>query len=103
MGGASSRSPTSSQEAGVQPLTTAGASGLPLTRLMGMYIFRNVGPEAMAAVRDGDAKLTDEDYVAGAQALADLADAGVLRRGLLDPRRRHLDEPVPHRHSRDDL
>lgn len=70
------------QEAGIQPLTTAGASGFPLTRLMGMYIFRNVGPEAMAAVRDGDAKLTDEDYVAGAQALADLAEAGYFGEGF---------------------
>ena len=70
------------QEAGIQPLTTAGASGFPLTRLMGMYIFRNVGPEAMAAVRDGDAELTEEDYVAGAQALADLAEAGYFGEGF---------------------
>ena len=70
------------QQAGIQPLTTAGASGFPLTRLMGMYIFRNVGPDAMAAVRDGDAKLTDDEYVAGAQALADLADAGYFGEGF---------------------
>jgi raffinose/stachyose/melibiose transport system substrate-binding protein len=70
------------QQAGIQPLTTAGASGFPLTRLMGMYIFRNAGPEAMAAIRDGDAKLTDEEYVAGAQALADLAEAGYFGEGF---------------------
>jgi raffinose/stachyose/melibiose transport system substrate-binding protein len=70
------------QEAGVPPLTTAGASGFPLTRLMGMYLFRTVGPDAMEAIRDGDAKLTDEDYVAGAQALADLADAGYFGEGF---------------------
>ncbi len=70
------------QQAGIQPLTTAGASGFPLTRLLGMYIFRNVGPDAMAAIRDGDAKLTDEGYVAGAQALADLAAAGYFGEGF---------------------
>lgn len=70
------------QDAGIQPLTTAGASGFPLTRLIGMYIFRNVGPDAMAAVRDGDAELTEEGYVAGAQALADLADAGYFGEGF---------------------
>jgi raffinose/stachyose/melibiose transport system substrate-binding protein len=70
------------QQAGVQPLTTAGASGFPLTRLIGMYTYRTVGPDAMEAIRDGDAKLTDEDYVAGAQALADLADAGYFGEGF---------------------
>ncbi|WP_210480101.1 ABC transporter substrate-binding protein [Naasia sp. SYSU D00948] len=70
------------QQAGVQPMTTAGAQGFPLTRLMGMYIFRNVGPDAMEAIRDGDAKLTDEEYVAGAQALADLAATGYFGEGF---------------------
>ena len=54
----------------------------PLTRIMGMYIFRNVGPDAMAAVRDGDAKLTEPEYVAGAQALADFAEAGYFGEGF---------------------
>ncbi|WP_019180711.1 ABC transporter substrate-binding protein [Microbacterium yannicii] len=70
------------QDAGVTPMTTAGASGFPLTRLLGMYIFRNVGPEAMAAVRDGDAELTEPEYVAGAQALADFAAAGYFGEGF---------------------
>lgn len=70
------------QEAGITPMTEAGANGWPLTRIMGMYIFRNVGPDAMAAVRDGDAKLTDPEYVAGAQALADFAEAGYFGEGF---------------------
>ena len=70
------------QDAGVVPMTEAGANGWPLTRIMGMYIFRNVGPEAMAAIRDGDAKLTDPEYVAGAQALADYAEAGYFGEGF---------------------
>jgi len=70
------------QDAGVVPMTEAGANGWPLTRILGMYIFRNVGPEAMAAIRDGDAKLTDPEYVAGAQALADYAEAGYFGEGF---------------------
>ncbi|AQX15654.1 hypothetical protein BCR15_07730 [Tessaracoccus lapidicaptus] len=68
--------------AGVTPMTQAGAAGWPLTRLMGMYIVRNAGPDAMVKVRDGQAKLTDPEYVAGAQALADLASAGYLGEGF---------------------
>jgi raffinose/stachyose/melibiose transport system substrate-binding protein len=70
------------QDAGVVPMTEAGANGWPLTRILGMYIFRNVGPDAMAAIRDGDAKLTDPEYVAGAQALADFAEAGYFGEGF---------------------
>jgi len=70
------------QDAGITPMTEAGAAGWPLTRIMGMYIFRNVGPDAMAAVRDGDAKLTEPEYVAGAQALADYAEAGYFGEGF---------------------
>ena len=47
-------------EAGYTPLAQPGAAGWPLTRLMGLYIFREVGPDAMEKVRDGEAKLTDE-------------------------------------------
>lgn len=69
-------------EAGVMPMTQAGASGWPLTRLMGMYIFRNVGPDAMQKIQDGTAKLTDPEYVAGAQALSDMAAAGYFGEGF---------------------
>ena len=70
------------EAAGYQPLTTAGADGWPMTRLMGMYIFRNVGPDAMAKVKDGSAKLTDPEYVAGAAALQDLAASGYFGTGF---------------------
>lgn len=70
------------QDAGVTPMSQAGAAGWPLTRIMGLYIFRNAGPEAMAAIRDGEAKLTDPEYVAGAQALADYAEAGYFGEGF---------------------
>jgi raffinose/stachyose/melibiose transport system substrate-binding protein len=68
--------------AGVVPITEGGQAGWPLTRLMGMYIFRNVGPNAMADVRDGKAKLTDPAYVAGAKALADLGTKGYFGEGV---------------------
>ncbi|GGO65186.1 ABC transporter substrate-binding protein [Microbacterium nanhaiense] len=70
------------EAAGYQPLTTAGADGWPMTRLMGMYIFRNVGPDAMAKVKDGSAKLTDPEYVEGAAALQDLATSGYFGTGF---------------------
>ena len=68
--------------AGYQPFAQAGSQGWPLTRLMGMYIFRNAGPAAMTDVRDGKAKLTDEEYVAGAAALQDMAEAGFFGDGF---------------------
>ncbi len=47
-----------------------------------MYIQRNVGPEAMADIRDDKAKLTDEAYVAGAKAFADYAAKGYFGEGV---------------------
>jgi len=67
---------------GITPITEGGAQGWPLTRLMGMYIFRNAGADAMKKVRDGQAKLTDEAYVAGAAALAELGAKGLLGEGV---------------------
>ncbi|HEY3406919.1 MAG TPA: extracellular solute-binding protein, partial [Propionicimonas sp.] len=68
--------------AGVTPITEGGQAGWPLTRIIGMYIYRNLGPTAMADIRDGKAKLTDPAYVAGAQALADLGGKGYFGEGV---------------------
>lgn len=62
--------------AGVQPFATAGKDGWPVTRLVGDYIFRTLGPDALQKVADGDAKLTDPEYVAAADAVAELGTAG---------------------------
>lgn len=70
-------------DGGYVPLAMAGAAGWPLTRIMGLHIFRNVGPDAMADIRDGKAKLTDEDYVAGAAALQDMAESGYFGEGFI--------------------
>lgn len=66
-------------DAGIQPFATgASGQGWPVTRLISGYLFRLLGPDAMAAVRDGDAELTDPEYVEAAQAVADLGAAGFL-------------------------
>lgn len=62
--------------AGATPFAAAGKDGWPLTRLIGNYIFRSVGPDAMEKVAAGEAKLTDPEYVAGAAAVADLGAKG---------------------------
>lgn len=69
--------------AGHQPFAQAGAAGWPLTRIIGMYIFRNVGPDAMEKIRDGEASLTDPEYLAGAEALQQMAEAGFFGEGFI--------------------
>ena len=64
--------------AGVQPLAAAGKDGWPVTRLVGNYILRDLGPDALQKVADGDASLTDPEYVAGADAVAELGAAGAF-------------------------
>lgn len=64
------------QAAGITPFAASGEQGWPLTRLVSGYLFRDLGPDALQAVADGDAKLTDPEYVAAAQAIADLGAAG---------------------------
>jgi raffinose/stachyose/melibiose transport system substrate-binding protein len=62
--------------AGYTAFSASGDQGWPLTRLISGYLFRSVGPDALKAVADGTAKLTDPEYVAAAQAIADLGAAG---------------------------
>jgi raffinose/stachyose/melibiose transport system substrate-binding protein len=62
--------------AGVQPFSAAGKDGWPVTRLIGDYLFRDIGPDAMKNVADGTAKLTDAKYVKAATAVADLGAKG---------------------------
>jgi len=64
--------------AGVQPWSVAGkgGDGWNVTRLVGNYIFRSLGPDAMDKIADGSAKLTDAGYVAGADAISAWGKAG---------------------------
>ncbi len=69
--------------AGVTPFTAGGGMGWPLTRYIGMYLNRSVGPDAMQKVMEGEAKLTDPEYVEAAQALVDLTSAGYFGQGFI--------------------
>ncbi|ANP71526.1 ABC transporter substrate-binding protein [Cryobacterium arcticum] len=64
------------QGAGVQPFSVDGKDGWPVTRLVGNYIARDLGPDALKDVADGKAKLTDPEYVKAADAVAALGTAG---------------------------
>ncbi|AWB87346.1 ABC transporter substrate-binding protein [Mycetocola zhujimingii] len=68
--------------AGLTPFSASGDQGWPITRLIGNYIFRTLGPDALQKVADGDAKLTDPEYVEAAQAIADLGAAGYFGQGV---------------------
>ncbi len=64
------------KSAGFTPFAASGEQGWPLTRLVSGYVFRTLGPDALQKVADGEAKLTDPEYVEAAQAIADLGAAG---------------------------
>jgi raffinose/stachyose/melibiose transport system substrate-binding protein len=67
---------------GVQPLAADGMDGWPLTRIISGYIFRELGPNALLKVSNGQAKLTDPAYVKAAQAAAALGTAGYFGKGF---------------------
>ncbi|WP_395639113.1 ABC transporter substrate-binding protein [Pseudolysinimonas sp.] len=64
------------QAAGKTPFAASGEQGWPLTRLVSGYLFRSLGADALQKVADGEAKLTDPEYVEAAAAIADLGAAG---------------------------
>ena len=70
------------QQKGIQPFAASGTQGWPLTRLVGNYIFRSLGPDALQSVQSGQAKLTDTAYVAAAQAVANLGKQGYFGKGV---------------------
>ncbi len=70
------------QQKGVQPFAASGTQGWPITRLIGNYLFRRFGPDALARVKNGQAKLTDPSYVEAAQAVANLGKQGYFGKGV---------------------
>jgi raffinose/stachyose/melibiose transport system substrate-binding protein len=68
--------------ADVQPFAASGQQGWPITRLVSAYLYRTLGPEAMQDIADGKAKLTDPQYVAAAQQIADLGKKGYFGQGV---------------------
>ncbi|MBP1235321.1 raffinose/stachyose/melibiose transport system substrate-binding protein [Arthrobacter sp. PvP102] len=70
------------KSAGVTPLSASGKQGWPLTRLVSGYLFSDLGPDALKKVSDGEAKLTDPEYVKAAEAVADLGAKGYFGQGI---------------------
>lgn len=70
-------------DAGYTPFAINGKDAWPITRLIGMYIFRNAGPDAMKNVQDGTASLTDPEYVAAAAQVQEMAEAGFFGDGFI--------------------
>lgn len=70
------------EDAGVLPFSAAGDQGWPITRLLSGYLFRDLGADALQKVANGEAKLTDPEYVAAAQAIADLGAEGYFGEGV---------------------
>ncbi|MFI1028356.1 ABC transporter substrate-binding protein [Streptomyces sp. NPDC020951] len=67
---------------GIQPFSASGQQGWPITRLVSAYLYRSLGPDALKAVADGKAKLTDAAYVKAAQEIADLGKKGYFGKGV---------------------
>ncbi len=85
--------------AGLTAFAASGEQGWPLTRLVSGYLFRTLGADALQKVADGDAKLTDPEYVEAAQAIADLGAQGYFgeQRRLARLRRRDPTSSSPAR------
>jgi raffinose/stachyose/melibiose transport system substrate-binding protein len=66
------------EAAGVQPIAADGKTGWQITRLIGDYIARDLGPDALRRVADGQAKLTDPQYVRAADAVAAIGRQGAF-------------------------
>lgn len=64
------------EAAGYTPFSASGEQGWPLTRLISGYLFRDLGEDALQKVADGDAKLTDPEYVAAAAKIAEFGEKG---------------------------
>ncbi|TFC21193.1 extracellular solute-binding protein [Cryobacterium glucosi] len=66
------------KSAGVIPISADGKDGWNVSRYIGDYIFRDLGPDALQKVADGTAKLTDPEYVKAADAVAALGKSGAF-------------------------
>jgi raffinose/stachyose/melibiose transport system substrate-binding protein len=68
--------------AGITPFTASGQSGWPISRWVGILLFRELGPNAMEAIANGKAKLTDPKYVWAAQQVANMGKDGYFTTGI---------------------
>lgn len=69
-------------DADVLPFSASGEQGWPITRFIGNYLYRDLGPDALEKIANGEAELSDPEYVEAAQAVADLGDAGFFGEGV---------------------
>jgi raffinose/stachyose/melibiose transport system substrate-binding protein len=67
---------------GVQPFSASGGQGWPITRLVSGYLYRSLGPDALAKVAEGSAELTDPEYVKAAEEVAALGRKGYFGKGV---------------------
>lgn len=65
----------------IQPIAVGGSDRWPATRLVNAYAYRSMGTEAVKAASQGEAKFTDDGYVAAAQMIADMADKNYFGAG----------------------
>lgn len=68
--------------AGVQPFSVAGQDGWPATRWVSSYMFRDVGPDAIKDVVDGNASFNDAEYLPAVELLADYGSKGYFGAGV---------------------
>jgi raffinose/stachyose/melibiose transport system substrate-binding protein len=68
--------------AGVTPISSSGAAGWPISRWIGILLYRELGPDAMKNIQDGKAKLTDPEYVKAATQLQTMGKDGYFSAGI---------------------
>ncbi len=68
--------------AGITPFSASGSTGWTISRWIGVLLYRELGPNAMLAIKNGTAKLTDPAYVKAAQQVADMGKDGYFSSGI---------------------
>ncbi|HTW07968.1 MAG TPA: extracellular solute-binding protein [Acidimicrobiales bacterium] len=68
--------------AGVTPISASGSSGWTISRWIGVLLFRELGANAMRAIADKQAKLTDSDYLWAAEQVALMGKDGYFSTGI---------------------
>lgn len=69
-------------DAGIQPLSCGASDKWGATRLVNAYTVRTLGADAMKKAANGEAKYTDEGYVAAAAKIQEWADKGYFGEGV---------------------
>lgn len=70
------------QKKGIQPFAASGEQKWPLTRLIGGYVARKYGADAMDRVKAGTLKVTDPGFVEAVTAVQNLGTKGYFGKGV---------------------